>query len=64
MSLTLYIDSHWISPYAFSAYVALQEKALAFEVRELAFDKSEQLQADYPQKSYTGRIPALVHDDF
>jgi len=64
MNLTLYIDSHWISPYAFSAYVALKEKDLAFEIRELAFDKNEQLQGDYPKMSYTGRIPALVHDDF
>jgi glutathione S-transferase len=64
MSLTLYIDSHWISPYAFSAYVALKEKGLTFEVRELAFDKSEQLNDDFPKKSYTGRIPALVHEDF
>jgi glutathione S-transferase len=64
MKLTLYIDSHWISPYAFSAYIALKEKGLTFEVRELAFDKSEQLQNAYPEVSYTGRIPALVHEDF
>jgi glutathione S-transferase len=64
MRLTLYIDSHWVSPYAFSAYVALKEKGLTFETRELAFDKNEQLLNDYPEASYTGRIPALVHGDF
>jgi glutathione S-transferase len=58
------MDSHWISPYAFSAYVALKEKGLAFDIQELAFDKSEQLQGEYPMASYTGRVPALVHDGF
>lgn len=64
MIMTLYVDRHWISPYAFSAYVALKEKGIAFEIREIDLDKNEQLQNNFPKLSYTGRIPTLVHDDF
>ena len=59
MPIKLYVDSHWISPYAFSAHVALTEKYQDFRTIELAFDREEQKQGMYPQKSHTGRIPAL-----
>jgi len=35
-ALTLSVDSFWISPYAFSCYVALKEKGLPFEVRPVS----------------------------
>ena len=31
--LTLYVDAFCISPYAFSCFVALREKGVAFDVR-------------------------------
>ena len=60
MDLTLYVDSHWISPYAMSAFVALEEKGLAYEVREVSLPKGE-------QRTYgarTGRVPALRHGEY
>ena len=30
--LTLWVDAFWISPYAFSAFVALEEKGLDYAV--------------------------------
>lgn len=58
--LTLYVDSHWISPYAMTAFVALEEKGLAYEVREVSLARGE-------QRTYgarTGRVPALQHGDY
>ena len=34
--LVLYIDHHWISPYALSAFVALEEKGVPYRIEELA----------------------------
>ena len=62
--LTLYIDRFWISPYAFSAWVALEEKGLAFETIELGLDRKDHQAPDYQSGSITGRVPALRHGDF
>ena len=32
-TLTLFSDHYWISPYAFSAFIALKEKRLPFELK-------------------------------
>lgn len=61
-TLTLYVDSFWISPYALSAFVALEEKGLPYTVREVSLPKKEHRDAGY--QSRTGRVPALVHNDF
>ena len=63
-ALTLTVDSFWISPYAFSCFVALKEKALPFEVRALSLPDKEHHKADYRRQSMTGRIPMLQHGDF
>jgi glutathione S-transferase len=58
----LYVDRHWESPYALSAFVALEEKGLDFEAKELAIEKKEHEQSDY--RALTARIPCLVEGDF
>lgn len=60
--LTLYVDDHWISPYAMSAFVALEEKGLPYSVKEVSLPRREHRHADY--QAHTGRIPALQHGDF
>jgi glutathione S-transferase len=62
--LALYRDGFWISPYVFSCFVALKEKGLEFEVREVALQKKAQLEAGYAERSVTGRVPSLEHDRF
>ncbi len=61
-SLTLYVDTHWISPYALSAFVALEEKGLPYTVKEVSLPKKEHQTSTY--QAHTGRIPALQHGDF
>jgi glutathione S-transferase len=59
-ALTLYVDSHWISPYAMTAFVALEEKGLSYTVEEIALHRGE-------QRSYgaaTERVPALRHGEY
>jgi glutathione S-transferase len=62
MTRILYVDRHWESPYAMSAFVALEEKGLAFEAKELAIERREHEQTDY--RALTSRIPCLVDGDF
>src|SRR5260370_2142512 len=62
--LTLYIDDHWVSPYAFSSFVALREKKLDFEIEEVSLPKREQYAPAYRGSSLTGRAPSLRHDDY
>ncbi len=59
--LLLFVDAFWISPYAMSAWVALTEKRVRFEVREVALHRKEQQAPGFP--SPTGRIPALRHGE-
>ncbi len=60
--LTLYVDAAWVSPYALSAFVALEEKGLPYTVKEVSLPKKEHHQAAY--QSHTGRVPALQHGDW
>jgi glutathione S-transferase len=62
--LTLSADSFWISPYAFSCYVALKEKGLPFEVRAVSLPDKDHHRPEYQQQSLTGRVPMLQHGDF
>jgi glutathione S-transferase len=62
--VTLYSDSFWISPYVFSCFVALREKGVAFEVKDVKLQAAEQRAPGYRDGSWTGRVPALVHGDF
>ena len=62
--LTLYGEAFWISPYVFSAFVALREKQLPFTMREISLAKREQHDAAYRDRALTGKVPALAHGDF
>lgn len=63
-TLTLFSDHYWISPYAFSCYVALKEKGGPFEVKIVKLQDKEHLQAGYRDASITARLPALRHGVF
>jgi glutathione S-transferase len=62
--LLLYVDRLWISPYAFSAFVALEEKGLPYEVKTLALERGEHRAPEYRTPSLTGKVPALRHGDY
>jgi glutathione S-transferase len=64
MSLTLYSDRFWISPFVFSCYVTLKEKGVPFDLVELALDKQETRKPDYVAHTLTAKVPALEHDGF
>jgi glutathione S-transferase len=61
-ALTLFVDAYWISPYAFSAFVALEELKVPYALKEIALQSGEQRLPGYG--SPTGRVPALQHGDF
>src|SRR6184192_1772675 len=63
-TLALSVDSFWISPYAFSCYVALKEKKLPFEVRAVSLPDKDHHRPEYQKQSLTGRVPMLQHGDF
>lgn len=63
-SLTLYTDANFISPYAMSAFVALEEKGVSFELSPVDLDKGAQRQAGYLALSLTGKVPSLTHGAF
>jgi glutathione S-transferase len=62
--LVLYVDAFFISPYAFSSFVALREKGLPFETRVVALQDKAQHRPEFRDRSLTGRVPALDHDRF
>ncbi|KQZ28267.1 glutathione transferase [Duganella sp. Root1480D1] len=64
MSLKLYVDSQFISPYAISAFVALREKGLKFAIETVNLDAGQHKESSYTTQALTGRVPCLVHDDF
>jgi glutathione S-transferase len=64
MSLQLYVDARYTSPYALSAFVALHEKGLAFETILVNIRGGAQHTPEYAAKSLTRRVPTLVNDDF
>ena len=62
--LRLYVDATYASPYAMSAYVALREKALDFDLVTLDLAAGAQHSADYSALSLTHRVPTLVDGGF
>ena len=64
MTITLYVDPLYVSPYVFACFVTLTEKKLAYTMKPLDFDKRETRSAEYLGRTITGRVPGLVHDDF
>ncbi|WP_342115568.1 glutathione transferase [Pseudoduganella sp. OTU4001] len=64
MSLKLYVDSQFTSPYAISAFVALREKGLDFDMETVDLEAGKNKELAYTGKALTGRVPCLVHNDF
>jgi glutathione S-transferase len=64
MAMFLYADSQFTSPYAMSAFVALTEKQLPFEIRTLDLARAENDAPDYAKTSLTHRVPTLIDADF
>lgn len=62
--LWLHVDSFWISPYVFTAYIALEEKGLAFETTTVALQDGAQHDPAFRDASITARVPSLAHGDF
>jgi glutathione S-transferase len=62
--LILYVDRLWISPWAFSSFVALEEKRLEYEVKTVALERGEQRAPEFREPSLTGKVPALRHGDY
>jgi glutathione S-transferase len=60
--LLLYVDSQFESPWAMSAFVALEEKGVPYELKTLSLSKGEHRQPGYGPR--TGRVPSLRHGDF
>lgn len=63
-NLRLYVDTQFASPYAMSAFVALSEKGLSFELTPVDLAANENRAAGFAAKSLTQRVPALLHDGF
>ena len=63
-SLTLYIDSNYVSPYAMWAFVALREKRLSFALQPVDLAARQHHDAAFGKRFLTGKVPALVHGDF
>ena len=62
--LKLYVGADHISAFAMSAFVALKEKKLSFELVTVDLKARENYLATYRNLSLTCKIPTLVHDDF
>lgn len=62
--LLLYVDAQFASPYAMSAFVALREKRLPFEIKTIDLSADVDHDASYAAISLTRRVPALVHNGF
>ncbi|MCA1798167.1 MAG: glutathione transferase [Xanthomonadaceae bacterium] len=62
--IALSVDTKFISPYALSAFVALREKGVPFELHEVDIDLGAQHESGYVDASGTARIPMLEHDGF
>lgn len=60
MSLILYGNEMWDSPYVLSCLVALREKGLPFETRLVDLRRGAQHEPAYAGLSLTSRVPTLV----
>ena len=62
--LRLYVDAQFASPYAMSAFVALHEKGLSFDVETIDLAANANYDANFAAMSITRRVPTLVHEGF
>jgi glutathione S-transferase len=62
--LKLYVGAGFVSAFAMSAFVALKEKQLSFELVTLDLKARDNYQASYRDLSLTCKIPTLIHQGF
>lgn len=62
--LQLHVDANHFSPYAMSAFVALTEKGVAFDLVRVDLAAGANRAPDFAALSATRRVPTLVHDGF
>jgi glutathione S-transferase len=62
MTRVLLGNTNWTSPYVLSCFVALREKGLPFELREIALDAAEHHSAAFAKETLTSRVPVLIED--
>lgn len=62
--LKLYVGADFVSAFALSAFVALKEKQLSFELVTLDLKARENYKSSYQDISLTCKIPTLIHDGF
>ncbi|WP_223501258.1 glutathione transferase [Pseudomonas sp. BF-R-24] len=62
--LKLYVGADHVSAFAMSAFVALKEKQLSFELVTVDLKARENYMPSYRDLSLTCKVPTLVHDDF
>lgn len=63
-NLLLYVDAKFVSPYAMSAFVALHEKGLPFEIKTIDLAANANNEPNFAALSLTRRVPTLVHNGF
>jgi glutathione S-transferase len=61
--LTLYGESTWMSPWAFHAMVALEEKGLAYRLEVVPLPIPPDLRTTLQTKALLGKVPVLVHGE-
>ncbi len=61
--LTLYVDSSFMSPWAFHALVALEEKQLAYKLIATPLPIPEPLKSEAATKAHLVKVPMLVHGE-
>ena len=64
MPFELYVDNLFTSPYGMSAFVALTEKRLPFNIKTVDLEAGEHKHGAYAARALTARVPALVEGDF
>lgn len=64
MSLLLYVDAQFASPYAMSVFVALDEKKLSFEIETIDLAAKANHAPKFAATSLTRRVPTLIHNGF
>ncbi|MBV1775358.1 glutathione transferase [Burkholderiaceae bacterium DAT-1] len=62
--MQLYVDNHYLSPYAMTVYVALTEKQQPFALKTVDLATGAQHADDYAGRVMTRRVPALFDGDF
>jgi glutathione S-transferase len=62
--LKLYVGADFVSAFAMSAFVALKEKQLSFELVTLDLKARDNYQTSYRDLSLTCKIPTLIHQGF